>query len=91
MKPKIHRTELKKSSILLILKYPPNLNHNALNTQRNVAAADVLNSSNEKKLSADSPFTGTPVLHPIPTIDASLAITHSKQKVKASQCLKPII
>lgn len=50
MKPKIHRTELKKSSILMILKYPPNLNHNALNTQRNVSAADVLNTSNEKKL-----------------------------------------
>lgn len=33
----------------MILKYPSNLNHNTPSTQRNLTAADVLNSCNEKK------------------------------------------
>lgn len=85
MKPKIHTihtTALKKNSILMILKYPSNLNHNALTTtQRNIAVADVLNSWNEKKPFADSPFAETLFLHPIPTIDASFS--HNPFKAKS--------
>lgn len=66
MKPKIHTTALEGNSILMILKYPPNLNHNAPNAQRNLTPADVLNSCNEKKPLCGFTLCWDPVSPPHP-------------------------